>query len=62
MPFRRLSPVLAILLAGLVYGVLPRGVWGDYDVIVRAAICGVTAALASLLLIAVNRWPRRFSL
>ena len=57
----RLSPVLAILLAGLVYSLLPRGVFGVHDAVARAALCGGAAALASFVLIVLNKRSRRFS-
>jgi hypothetical protein len=47
---RNLAPVLAILVAGFVYSVLPHGVFGTHDVVARAAICGATAALTILLM------------
>jgi uncharacterized MnhB-related membrane protein len=46
----RPTPVLAIFLAGLVYSLLPRGIFGAYDVAMRSAICGATAASAALIL------------
>ena len=60
--FLRRSPLLAILLAGLVYGLLPRGVFGVHDVVARAALCGAAAALAYLLLIVWNKRSRCVSL
>jgi len=57
----RLSPAIAILLAGLAYSVLPRGVFGVHDVVARAAICGAAAAAASVVLVVLNKRSDRVS-
>jgi hypothetical protein len=57
---RRFLPVLGLFAAGLVYSVLPHGVFGTYDFLARAGIAGtvagVTTALWSVL---IRRWAAR---
>jgi hypothetical protein len=47
---RRFLPVLGLFAAGLVYSVLPHGVFGTYDFAVRAAVAGIVAGVTTLLL------------
>ena len=51
----RIPLALAILLAGLAYSLLPRGIFGAHDVALRSVICGATAAAAALLLVVLNK-------
>jgi hypothetical protein len=39
----RFLPVLGVFAGGLVYAVLPAGVFGTYDVASRAAVTGAVA-------------------
>jgi membrane associated rhomboid family serine protease len=43
-------PVMGLFAAGLVYGVLPQGAFGTYDVAARAAVAGAVAGVTTLLL------------
>ena len=47
----RVLPVLGIVAGGFAYTLLPRDVFGPYDVASRAAVTGAVAALTSLLLL-----------
>ena len=55
----RLLPALGVLAGGLAYTVLPRGAFGASDVASRAAVTGVIAGAASLLILGLSkRWSR----
>ena len=55
----RLFPVLSIFASGVVYAVLPRGMFGTYDVAGRAVIVGALAAVTCLLALRLTkRWSR----
>jgi hypothetical protein len=52
---RRVLPVLGVFAGGAAYSVLPRGVFGEYDMLVRIAVTGVVAAATTLVLLLVER-------
>jgi len=53
-------PVLGLFAAGLVYSVLPHGVFGPYDFAARAAVAGTVAGVTTLLLsVLTKRWAAR---
>ena len=57
---RRFLPLLGLFAAGLVYSVLPHGVFGTYDFAVRAAVVGTVAGVTTLLLFGLTkRWAVR---
>ena len=55
----RFIPVLGIFAGGLVYAVLPHGVFGTYDVASRAAFTAAVAGATSLLLLGLSTRFRR---
>ena len=55
----RFLPVLGIFAGGLVYNVIPRGVFGAYEVASRAAVTGAVAGVTCLLVLMLSiRWGR----
>jgi hypothetical protein len=57
---RRFFPVLGLFAAGLLYSVLPHGVFGTYDFAARAAVAGIVAGVTTLLLsVLTKRWAAR---
>jgi hypothetical protein len=48
-------PVLGVFADGLVYAVLPHGVFGTYDVASRAAFTAALAGATSLLLLGLSK-------
>jgi hypothetical protein len=53
-------PVMGLFAAGLVYGVVPHGAFGTYDVAARAAVAGTVAGVTTLILsVLTKRWAAR---
>lgn len=62
-PMRHKAPLmLAVLPAGLVYTVLPHGLFGAYDIAMRSVMCGAATGVTAWLLIESNTRPDRTSL
>ena len=56
----RFLPVLGVFAGGLVYVMLPAGMFGTYDVASRGAITGAVAGATCLLLLGLRkRWGAR---
>jgi hypothetical protein len=51
----RFLPVLSIFAGGVVYAMLPRGVFGAYDIAIRAAITGAVTGMACLLVLTLSK-------
>ncbi len=54
---RRILPVLGIFDGGAVHSILPHGVFGAYDTLVRASITAIVAGSTALVLGFVFRSP-----
>jgi len=53
----RFLPVLSIFAGFLAHDLLPRGAFGPYDIVTRAAITGAVAAVTCLLIMTLTkRW------
>ena len=51
----RFPLVVTIFLAGLMFTLLPRGIFGPNDIAARSLVCAATAAAAAMLLLVANK-------